>query len=175
MIYGLHTRSYGYGGSGNSNSTNSTNGGNYAYGYNRQQGLNGEAEHPQHKSYIPSWGGNSTHNAYDKKYGDPEPEKTGYGSYGYGSQGARDNANKDWYNNLVKDNANYGDGMHSSKVGIMDPAHGHFSGSKFSGMTKEAIEEVGRTIIAKQQRGKMTAEDIAAAKAVKAVLGIYDP
>jgi hypothetical protein len=32
----------------------------------------------------------------------------------------------------------------------MDPHHGHFAGSRFSNMTKEAIEEVGRQIIAKQ-------------------------
>lgn len=64
--------------------------------------------------------------------------------------------------------------MTSSKVGIMDPHHGHFSDSRFANMTREAIEEVGRQIIAKQQKEKMTPEDIAAAKAVKEVLGIYD-
>jgi hypothetical protein len=40
--------------------------------------------------------------------------------------------------------------MTSSKVGIMDPRHGHFSDSRFANMTKDAIEEVGRQIIAKQ-------------------------
>ena len=75
---------------------------------------------------------------------------------------------------MVKDTGNFGDGMHSSKVGIMDPAHGHFSDSRFSNMTKEAIEEYGKSILARQQKGKMTAEDIAAAKAVKEILGIYD-
>jgi len=42
-------------------------------------------------------------------------------------------------------------------------------------MTKEAIEEYGRSILARQQKSKMTTEDIAAAKAVKEILGIYDP
>jgi hypothetical protein len=73
----------------------------------------------------------------------------------------------------VKDITN-GNGMTSTKTGIMDPHHGHFSDSRFSNMTKEAIEEVGRQIIAKQYKDKMTPEDIAAAKAVKEVLGIYD-
>jgi hypothetical protein len=155
MIYGLHNhRVYGYG-YGYGNYSNATNGnfsnGNYSYGYwNRPAGLNGEAEHPQYKSVMPSWGGNSTHNAYDKKYGDPEPEVPGYfRGYGYGTPGSVDGANTDWYNHLVKDLSNWGDGMHSSKVGIMDPTHGHFSDSRFSNMTKEAIEEVARQIIAR--------------------------
>ena len=97
MIYGLHN-AYSYGGSGNNNSTS----GNYGY-YNTPAGLNGEVEHPRYQSYIPSFGGNSTHNTYDKKYGDPEPAQNGYSRNGYGHQGAIDNANKDWYNNMVKD------------------------------------------------------------------------
>jgi len=64
--------------------------------------------------------------------------------------------------------------MISNKIGILDPAHGHFSGSHFSNMTREAIEDAGREILARQAKGKMNADDIAAAKAVKAVLGIYD-
>jgi len=64
--------------------------------------------------------------------------------------------------------------MISNKIGIMDPAHGHFSGSHFANMTREAIEDAGREILAKNARGKMSTEDVAAAKAVKAVLGIYD-
>ena len=44
---------------------------------------------------------------------------------------------------MVKDKHN-DDGMTSSKFGIMDPHHGHFSDSRFSNMTKESIEEVGR-------------------------------
>lgn len=171
MIYNLHNtyRGYGY------NNTNTANGTNsYDYGWwNKPAGLNGEVEHQQYKNQIPSWGGNSTHNAYDKKYGDPEPEKQ-FNGYGYGSPYSRDNANKDWYNHLVKDTGNFGDGMHSSQVGIMDPHHGHFSDSRFANMTKEAIEEVGKSILARQQRERMTPEDIAAAKAVKEVLGIYD-
>jgi hypothetical protein len=153
MIYGLHNHRVGYG-YGYGNSTNSTDGEQRSYDYgwwNKPAGLNGEVEHQQYKHVMPSWGGNSTHNAYDKKYGDPEPEVTGYyRGYGYGTPGTRENANADWYNHLIKDTNNFGDGMHSSKVGIMDPHHGHFSDSKFSNMTREAIEEVARQIIAKQ-------------------------
>lgn len=135
----MHNTGYGNNTNGNNNNNN--------YGYYRKPvGLNGEVEHPTYKHVIPTFGGNSTHNAYDKQYGDPEPPKRHYG--GYGST-PRDNANSDWYNHLEKDKHNFGDGMTSNKVGIMDPHHGHFSDSRFANMTKEAIEEVGRQIIAK--------------------------
>ena len=84
MIYGLHNTGYGYGGGGTNGSSNYGNTANGDYGYYRKPaGLNGEVEHQTYKHVVPSWGGNSTHNAYDKKYGDPEPAQTGYyGGYG---------------------------------------------------------------------------------------------
>ena len=74
MIYSLHNtyRNYGYGYGNNTNG----NGNSYDYGWwNKPAGQNGEVEHQQYKNQIPSWGGNSTHDAYNKKYGDPESEK----------------------------------------------------------------------------------------------------
>lgn len=72
LIYGLHKAQHrNYGGykdeDGNYHERYHTNG-------TKKLGLDGEVEQETSYKYTPTWGGNSTHDAYDRAYGTPKPE-----------------------------------------------------------------------------------------------------
>lgn len=106
----------------------------------KKLGLNGEVEHETEK-YTPSWGGNSTHDAYNREYGTPKPEEKRYnGWYGNWTNHFYDeDAKKDWWRHLVKDkNHLTSDGMVSITLGIPDYK---LDGSRpYLDVVKEVIE-----------------------------------
>ena len=158
MIYGLHksqSNSWGY-----QRNENGTLGNPY-YNSNRKIGLNGEEEHKT-EVYTPSWGGNSTHDAYNREYGTPKPAQRGYNNYNYTTHFYDEDAKKEWWNHLVKDkNHLSGDGMVSITLGIPDYK---LDGSRpYSEVVKEAIEEQA----ARDNRAKTSPEDLAIGREIK--------
>lgn len=138
LIYGLHksqsNRGYGYhGGEGEDRSRYFRNG-------TKKLGLNGEEEHNSEK-YTPTWGGNSTHDAYNREYGTPKPDEKPRNSwYGnYTSHFYDEDAKKDWWRHLIKDKDHLsGDGMVSITLGIPDYK---LDGSRpYLDVVKEVIE-----------------------------------
>ena len=135
LIYGLHksqSNTYGYQKTEDGKLVNPN-----AHS-NRKIGLNGEEEHKT-EVYTPSWGGNSTHDAYNREYGTPKPQERGSNSYNYTTHFYDEDAKKEWWNHLVKDkNHLSGDGMVSITLGIPDYK---LDGSRsYSEVVKEAIE-----------------------------------
>lgn len=107
-------------------------------GSNRRLGLNGEVEHKS-EVYTPSWGGNSTHDAYDRAYGTKKPAQRGSNNYSYNTNFYDEDAKKNWWSHLVKDKDHLsGDGMVSISLGIPDYK---LDGSRpYGAIVKEAIE-----------------------------------
>ena len=140
LIYGLHksqsNRGYGY--SKNEDGSISSS---YWKNGTKKLGLNGEVEHDSEK-YTPTWGGNSTHDAYERAYGTPKPDEKPRNSWGYNNWTSHfydEDAKKDWWRHLIKDKDHLsGDGMVSITLGIPDYK---LDGSRpYLDVVKEVIE-----------------------------------
>ena len=130
-------------------------------GAGRKIGLNGENDHANEK-HTPTWGGNSTHDAYNREYGTAKPSQRGNPDLDYSHHFYDEDAKKEWWNHLVKDkNHLSGDGMISITHGLPDYK---LDGSRpYSEVVKEAIEQQA----AKDARAKTSPEDLAFGKEIK--------
>jgi len=158
LIYGLHKsqhNTYGYAKDEEGNLLNPN------VGSNRRIGLNGEEEHKTAK-HTPTWGGNSTHDAYNREYGTAKPSERGSNSYNYTTHFYDEDAKKEWWRHLIKDKDHLsGDGMVSITLGIPDYK---LDGTRsYSEVVKEAIEQQA----ARDNRAKTSADDLAIGREIK--------